>query len=289
MVNWNVSNLRRRVSAAFAVPALVGAAVLAPSAAFAATTETGPEGQELTVSETSLDPNGTQVKVTGTGYDENVGVYVALCVVPETGQAPGPCLGGVNMEGEGGASYWIDSNPPAYAEGLTIPYEDGSFEVLLDVAPDDGHTNCLDEAVAPNGCAISTRADHTRGSDRSADVLIPVTFDADAAATEPDSDEAPDNADPEPTEDPDETGADAVEDEPNQPDLDDATVSDGVPNENAKAAGDATTRTILIGAGILVLIAGASALAYSNRKKRQTAPANGLEGDESDDQSGDGN
>src|SRR5690606_41359360 len=30
--------------------------------------------------------------------------------------------------------------------------------------------------VAPSGCVIGTRAAHTRGGDRSADVRIPVTF-----------------------------------------------------------------------------------------------------------------
>src|SRR5690625_3291166 len=151
----------RFIAAALAAPALVGAAALTAPAAFAHTTETGPDGQELTVSTTSVDPNGSRVIVTGTGYREDVGIYVGVCAVPETGEAPGPCLGGVNMEGEGDGSYWISTNPPAYAEGLTIPFEeDGSFEVEISVMADDGHTDCLDASVAPNGCALSTRADH---------------------------------------------------------------------------------------------------------------------------------
>src|SRR5690625_3538361 len=176
-----IFSVPRMIGATLAVPALISAAIFAAPTALADTTETGPDGQELTVSQTALDPEGQTVTVTGTGYRDDVGIYVALCVIPEGDAAPGPCLGGVNMEGEGGASYWIATDPPAYAEGLTIPYGTaGDFEVELEVAPDDGHTDCLDPAVAPNGCAISTRADHTRDSDRSADVLIPVTFDGEA-------------------------------------------------------------------------------------------------------------
>src|SRR5690625_4468020 len=93
------NNFPRFIAAALAAPALVGAAVLAAPAAFAQTTETGPDGQELTVSQTSLDPEGSKVTVSGTGFRDDVGIYVALCVVPETGEAPGPCLGGVDMTG----------------------------------------------------------------------------------------------------------------------------------------------------------------------------------------------
>lgn len=172
--------------------ALVGGFfVAAPAAAASAS---GPDGQQVRVEPSSgLDPDGQQVTVSGSGFDTSKGVYVALCVDKGAGQQPGPCLGGVDMEGAGGASAWISSNPPAYGEGLAQPFTEsggrGSFSVTLSVSAADSFTDCLDPAVAPNGCVIGTRADHTRGGDRSADVRIPVTFatggsdtDADAAA-----------------------------------------------------------------------------------------------------------
>src|SRR5690625_1412646 len=106
MFNRKALKLPRFISAAFAVPALIGAGLIAAPSAFATETVAGPDGQELTVSETSLDPEGATVTVTGTGYRVDVGVYVALCVVPDEGQAPGPCLGGVNMSGEEESSIW---------------------------------------------------------------------------------------------------------------------------------------------------------------------------------------
>src|SRR5690625_6530751 len=155
----------RFIAAALAVPALAGAALLAAPTAFAVTTETGPDGQELTVSQTALEPEGSKVTVSGTGFREDVGIYVALCVIPETGEAPGPCLGGVDMTGESGSSVWVATEQPAYAEGLTTPFEDGgSFEVEISVMAEDGHTDSIDTAVEHEGHAYSKRADNSRGS-----------------------------------------------------------------------------------------------------------------------------
>ena len=179
--------------------ALLGALFTATPAA--AATASGPDGQQVTVSPSSgLDPDGQTVTVSGSGFDTSKGVYVALCVDNGAGQAPGPCLGGVDMEGAGGSSAWISSNPPAYGEGLAQPYTEsagrGSFSVTLSVSAADAFTDCLDPAVAPNGCVVGTRADHTRGADRSADVRVPVTFATAGAAAEtaPDSDGAADGA-----------------------------------------------------------------------------------------------
>ncbi|WP_202875628.1 hypothetical protein [Kribbella speibonae] len=159
---------------------VVGALVLAgwPLGAQAAT---GPQGQEVTASQSSgLNPAGTAVTVRGSGFDLNKGIYVVFCVNKGAGQMPTPCLGGVDMKGDSGSSAWISSNPPSYGEGLAKPFTEvngkGSFEVRLQVKSKDQFTNCLDKKVAPLGCVIGTRADHTRTADRSADVLIPVTF-----------------------------------------------------------------------------------------------------------------
>lgn len=132
------------------------------------------DGKSLSVSQaTGLDPDGQSVTVSGAGYDETKGVYVSLCVVPPPGTTPSPCGGGVDRENTSGASAWISSNPPSYATGVSQPYEPGgSFTVTLDVSPSINESlDCRQVR-----CAIVTRNDHTRGSDRSQDLLIPVTF-----------------------------------------------------------------------------------------------------------------
>ncbi|MFI6012370.1 hypothetical protein ACIBAG_26740 [Streptomyces sp. NPDC051243] len=138
----------------------------------------GPEGQELTVSKSSgLDPNGETVTVTGSGYNTEKGIYVAFCVDNGAGKTPTPCVGGVDMSGESGASAWVSSNPPSYGEGLAKPYEgsghQGSFSVRLTVRAEDANTDCTKSGVK---CAVITRNDHTRGGDQSQTVRIPVTF-----------------------------------------------------------------------------------------------------------------
>jgi len=134
----------------------------------------------LTVSHAAGIVPGQAVTVSGSGFDVEKGIYVALCVVPPTNLPPSPCGGGQDRAGTGGYSEWISSNPPSYARGLTVPYgPGGSFSVTLTLAPN-----------LPNGldcysvrCAIYTRADHTRSQDRSLDVGIPVTFAAAAPTT----------------------------------------------------------------------------------------------------------
>lgn len=139
-----------------------------------------PANLTLTVSKTSgLNPDGESVTVTGSGYDTSKGVYVALCDTANASatQAPSPCIGGVDMDGEGGASAWISSNPPPYGEGLATPYTgggtNGGFTVELTVKASDEHTDCLSAAT---DCAVVTRNDHTRSSDRGQDKFVPVTF-----------------------------------------------------------------------------------------------------------------
>lgn len=127
----------------------------------------------LTVSKSSgIDQGGAVVRVTGAGFDMTKGIYVAFCVQPEPGQAPGPCGGGVDTDGNSAASEWISSNPPSYGKNLARPYgPGGTFTVSVLVSPKIGSVDCRVQR-----CVIATRADHTRGSDRSQDVLIPITF-----------------------------------------------------------------------------------------------------------------
>jgi hypothetical protein len=129
------------------------------------------------VSKTSgLNPNGQTITVKGSGFNTNKGIYVALCVKPAKGQLPSPCGGGVDTTGDSGASAWISSNPPRYAKNLVKPYgPGGTFTVTIKVsaAISDSMT-C--KGAGSTQCVVGTRNDHTRGSDRSQDVLVPVTF-----------------------------------------------------------------------------------------------------------------
>jgi LPXTG-motif cell wall-anchored protein len=155
------------------------------SPAVAAATATGPEGQKLTASKSAgLDPAGETVTVSGTGYNTEKGIYVAFCVDNGAGRTPTPCVGGVDMSGESGASVWVSSDPPSYGEGLAEPYKgsghDGSFSVRLKVRAKDANTDCTKSGVT---CAVITRNDHTRGGDQSQTVRIPVTFGGTGSST----------------------------------------------------------------------------------------------------------
>jgi MYXO-CTERM domain-containing protein len=143
----------------------------------------------LTVSQaTDLDPAGQVITVSGAGYDDFKGVYIAFCVVPPTDQLPSPCGGGIDMEGTTGSSHWISSNAPPYGAGLAVPYgPGGTFETTLKVAPEVGNTDCRRVR-----CAVVTRNDHVRSTDRSQDIFVPVSF----AAASPDGAAVPDTAPP---------------------------------------------------------------------------------------------
>ena len=144
----------------------------------------GPEGQKVTVTRaTGLDPAGAEVTVTGEGFDESIGIYVAVCVDNGPEKRPTPCLGGVDMSGATGSSGWFSSNPPSYGKDLAQPFgPGGSFELTTTVVAQDNLTDCLDEVAAPDGCVLATFADHTRIDNRSADVRIPLTFAAPGTA-----------------------------------------------------------------------------------------------------------
>ncbi|MGW0843913.1 hypothetical protein ACWD26_27985 [Streptomyces sp. NPDC002787] len=170
----------RALRAAPAALAVASAVILfpAPSAVAAGGSATGPENQKLTVSKTSaLDPDGETVTVSGTGYNTEKGIYVAFCVDNGAGKTPTPCIGGVDMSGDSGASVWISSNPPSYGEGLAKPYggsgHKGTFSAQLKVRAKDVNTDCTKSGVT---CSVITRNDHTRGGDQSQTVRIPVTF-----------------------------------------------------------------------------------------------------------------
>lgn len=148
------------------VSAMLVFGVISPAQA---ATITGSQGQALSVSKTTAK-NGSMITVTGNRFDETVGIYLAFCVVPKKGQLPTPCGGGVNKAGLGEASFWISSNPPPYAIGLTQEFlPAGRFTQKVQVSKKIGKFDCTKVK-----CAITVRADHLRGADRSYDMFIPI-------------------------------------------------------------------------------------------------------------------
>lgn len=130
--------------------------------------------RSLSVSQSDgLAAEGQSITVSGSGYDQSKGIYVALCVVPPRGSLPSPCGGGIDREGDGGASVWISDNAPTYASGLARAYgPGGTFTVAIRVGP---MINAVTDCRVVR-CAIVTKSDHTINDDRSQDLLIPVTF-----------------------------------------------------------------------------------------------------------------
>jgi len=152
----------------------IGIAVILLMIAGTATTQavTGGHGEKLTASKTTGIKSGQVIQVSGSGFDETVGIYVEMCQIVSKNVLPTVCGGGVNMSGKGAASFWISSNPPSYGKNLAIPFKKGgTFSVGLQVQPKIGKVDCR---VAK--CAIYVRADHTRTQDRSHDIELPISF-----------------------------------------------------------------------------------------------------------------
>ena len=136
----------------------------------AATSIKGSQGQVMSVSKTTVK-SGSVVTVRGNFFDETVGIYLAFCVIPVKGKAPTPCGGGVNKAGLSEASFWISSNPPPYAIGLTEEFlPGGRFTQKVKISKKIGKFDCTKVK-----CAITVRADHLRSNDRSSDLFIPIT------------------------------------------------------------------------------------------------------------------
>lgn len=153
---------------------LIAIALMAPAqSASAASTVTSrnTNGSSISIPK-KVFTKTTTVLVTGKGFDETVGIYLAYCLMPKAGAAPTPCGGGINKDGIGDASYWISSNPPPYGEGLAIAYTPGGrFSEKVQVSRMIGKFDCKKVK-----CAIAVRSDHLHEGDRSHDIFIPVTF-----------------------------------------------------------------------------------------------------------------
>jgi hypothetical protein len=148
---------------------LFASVTIAP--AHAAVTAKNTNGSSISINK-SVYTKATMVTVTGRGFDETVGIYLALCVVPKTGERPTPCGGGVNKSGVGESSYWISSNPPPYGRSLAIEYlPGGRFSQKVNITKRIGKFDCTKVK-----CAITVRADHIREGDRSRDIFIPIKF-----------------------------------------------------------------------------------------------------------------
>jgi hypothetical protein len=131
----------------------------------------GPKGQILKVSKAKSLVDGERVTVSGNKYNMKIGIYVTLCVIPKPGKRPEIC-GPYDVTGANNQSVWVSSNPPIYAAFLVTPFSaGGSFRVSIPVHNKIGDYDC--RLVR---CAVLTRADHTNSDIRSADVIIPVTF-----------------------------------------------------------------------------------------------------------------
>ena len=150
--------------------ALVMALTISSMSFSSAASIKGSQGQTLTVSKTTVK-SGSVVTVKGNYFDETVGIYLAFCVIPPKGKAPTPCGGGINKAGTGEASFWISSNPPPYAVGLTEEFlPGGRFTQKVKISKKIGKFDCTKVK-----CAITVRADHLRSNDRSSDLFIPIT------------------------------------------------------------------------------------------------------------------
>jgi len=137
----------------------------------------------------SLRP-GEVLVVKGAGFDPAIGIYVGICAVPERGEKPGPCLGGLPEgameENEGGeaeaaepqTSVWI-TDDWAWRSFATQGYDEPSGEPpaagftarLLVAAPSQDNLDCTKVR-----CAVTTRADHTAAGDRVQDMQLPIAF-----------------------------------------------------------------------------------------------------------------
>lgn len=176
------SEARRRLgrpAALLGAAALVAAAVTLGSTAQASDTPKtalGKDGQKLTVSASAnLDPDGETLRVTGEGYDDTKGIYVAVCKDNGDNRIPTPCLGGADQSGSSGSSVWIipKDAPDEGAGTVAIPWGDGgTFDVELKVKAKDTGLDCFQVA-----CSVVTRVDHNGTGDRSQDVRIPITFE----------------------------------------------------------------------------------------------------------------
>ena len=156
-------------------------------------TATGDDGRTRTISvatDSGAVPDlsslsaGDRLVVSGEGFDPDLGLYVAVCKVPdELDERPGPCLGGVGSqeveEFEEGvvqyaASNWINGAFTWRLFGARSfdDAEAGTFTAYIELPPvADENVDCgIDQ------CGLFTRNDHTAISDRVQDLYLPLRW-----------------------------------------------------------------------------------------------------------------
>lgn len=127
---------------------------------------------------------GDRLVVTGSGFDGDRGLYVAVCRIPDgVDVKPGPCLGGVGSQEveqfeEGvvqyAASNWINDVFAWRLFGARSfdDREGGTFTAYIELpAVADELVDCAVEA-----CGLYTRNDHTAASDRVQDLYLPLRW-----------------------------------------------------------------------------------------------------------------
>jgi hypothetical protein len=149
----------------------LGITIISSNQSWAATTATGSQGQSISV-KSAIVKADSQLRVTGKGFDETIGIYLAYCIKPKKGEAPSPCGGGADISGTQGVSQWISSNAPTYGKGLAIPFTPGGrFSQTVTVTKKIGKFDCTKVT-----CAITVRSDHLHEGDRTHDLYIPIKF-----------------------------------------------------------------------------------------------------------------
>jgi hypothetical protein len=154
---------------------------------------TGDDGRERTITVTAEDGGepdlenlrpGDRLVVTGSGFDSQRGIYVAICQTPERVDVrPGPCLGGVpDLGSEGSGTEAIEWSPSNWINQQWAwrlfgarSFDDvnqGTFRAFIAVPPaSEEGLDCLDVQ-----CGLFTRNDHTAIDNRMQDLYLPVRF-----------------------------------------------------------------------------------------------------------------
>ncbi|MFI9213370.1 hypothetical protein ACIGW7_35220 [Streptomyces sp. NPDC053253] len=120
---------RTALTLASAAALAVGLASAASAATAGRTVTDGTRTYNLSLTApNTASAAGTNVTVTGSGYNPDQGVYVGLCAIPAGvntadpttwNNKPTPCLGGQDETGTTGASHWVNSPPPNTPETTT--------------------------------------------------------------------------------------------------------------------------------------------------------------------------
>lgn len=160
------------------VASLIAVVVTVPVIAFWASSASAQATPIVVEPTTGIDAAGSTLKISGSGYADDVGLFVRLCAAPTA-----PLGNEVGRESVGlcdGQGIWVTNTMSVPG---TAPMTDGAFEIELPVS--GGYANETGETVScmePGSCGVYVRRDRFGAEDYSLDHFVPVTFDA---ATQP--------------------------------------------------------------------------------------------------------